>query len=344
MAPTRRDRQNSLHRPVVAPRRAPIRAWRRPDAPSPPAGRPVARTIVALAAGIVGPAACIRLPTVLTPNAEPVTTVANVGFVQPENVVYDSVADVYLVSNLGGGGSAKDDNGFVSRVAHDGRVLDLDWISGQRDGIELHSPKGLAIRGDTLAIADLGAVHLVDRRGGALLRTVPLPGPVMNDVAFGPDASIWVTGTGPTRDRMPVDTTQDLDAIWRVMPDGSVRAVARGPALERPDGLVTDGDAVLVATFGGNRIERVSAAPGKAPATFRSLPAGRLDGLRRVGDGSLLVTSWDAGVVWRLWEDNEPHRVIAGLTSPTGIAIDTRRHLLAVTSMQRNELYLVPLH
>jgi len=49
-------------------------------------------------------------------------------------------------------------------------------------------------------------------------------------------------------------------------------------------------------------------------------------------------------VVWRLWEDNEPYRVIAGLTSPAGIAIDTRRHLLAVTSVQRNELYLVPMH
>jgi sugar lactone lactonase YvrE len=305
-----------------------------------------ARTVLTLVAGIAGTAggtACRRLPVVLTPDAESVTTVANVGFVQPENIVYDSVADVYLVSNLNGGGSARDDNGFVSRVAYDGRVLELEWISGERDAVHLHSPKGLAIRGDTLAIADLGVVHLFDRRSRALLRTIPLRGLVVNDVAFGPDGSIWVTATGPARDRIPVDTTHDLDAVWHVMPDGSVRAAARGLRLDHPDGLVVDGDAVLVATFDGNRIERVWDRSGRKPATFRSLPAGRLDGLRRVGDGSLLVTSWDAGVVWRLWDDNEPYRVIAGLTSPAGIAIDTRRHLLAVTSMQRHELYLVPL-
>jgi hypothetical protein len=38
-----------------------------------------------------------------------------------------------------------------------------------------------------------------------------------------------------------------------------------------------------------------------------------------------------------------PRRVIAGITSPAGIAVDTRRHRLAVTSMQRNALYLLPL-
>jgi sugar lactone lactonase YvrE len=307
--------------------------------------RTVSATVARFAvfAVIAGVPTCRRLPVVLTPNAEPVTTVGNIGFVQPENVVYDSVADVYLVSNLGGGGPVKDDNGFVSRVAHDGRMLELEWISSERDSVQLYSPKGLAIRRDTLAIADLGAVHLFDRASGALLRTIPLPGLIMNDVTFGPDGSIWVTDASPGRERVPVDTTRELDAVWHVMPDGSVRAAARGLWLDRPDGVVVDGDAVLVATFGGNRIERVWDAPRKS-ATFRSLPAGRLDALRRVGHGSLLVTSWDAGVVWRLWEDNEPYRVIAGLTSPSGIAIDTRRHLLAVTSLHRNDMYLVPMH
>lgn len=289
--------------------------------------------------------ACHKRPVVLTPNADGVTTVANVGFVQPENLVYDSVADVYLVSNIGGGGPARDDNGFVSRVSPDGRILTLRWIAGGRNGAELHSPKGLAIRGDTLAVADLGAVRLFDRRTGAPLRTITLPGLVMNDVAFAPDGSIWVTDTGPDRSKVPIDTTHDVDAVWHVTTDGAVHAAARGLSLDRPDGLVIDGgNAALVATFGSNRIEKVWAGVKTAPATIETLPAGRLDGLRQLADGSLIVTSWDAGSVWRLWgEDDEPRRVIAGLTSPAGVAIDTRRHRLAVTSMQRNELYLVPI-
>jgi hypothetical protein len=104
------------------------------------------------------------------------------------------------------------------------------------------------------------------------------------------------------------------------------------------------GNAVMVTTFGGDRIIKVWASPHVRPATIESLPAGRLDGFRRLADGSLLVTSWDAGTVWRLWNTDEPYRVIVGLTSPAGVAVDTRRHRLAVTSFQRNERYLVPLH
>jgi sugar lactone lactonase YvrE len=300
---------------------------------------PVASATVLLCAVV----ACNRRPPTLTPNAESVRTIANAGFVQPENIVYDSASDVYLVSNIGGGGPARDDNGFVSRVSTDGRVLDLKWISGGRNGVELDSPKGLAIRGDTLAVADLGAVRLFDRRTGAPLRTIPLPGLVMNDVAFAPDGSIWITDTGPARDKTPVDTSRDCDAVWHVTPDGSVHAAARGLWLDRPDGIVVDGRSVLVATFGGNTIERVWPSGQKQPSNIESLPAGRLDGFRRLADGTLLLTSWDAGVVWRLWKDDEPPRVLAGVTSPAGVALDTRRHRLAVTSMQRNELYLLPL-
>jgi sugar lactone lactonase YvrE len=304
------------------------------------------RAVPALTAAIAGAAviACNRRPPVLTPNANAVKTVANVGFAGPDNLVYDSTADVYLVSNVGGGGPARDDNGFVSRVAPDGRVLTLKWIAGGRHGVELDSPKGLAIRGDTLAVADIGAVRLFDRRTGRPLRTISVAGQVMNDVAFAPDGSLWITDTGPTRDSTPVDTTRDMDAVWHVRRDGSVHAAARGLWLDRPDGIVVDGRSVLVATFGGNHIKRVWAADRNEPTNVEELPAGRLDGLRRLGDGSLLLTSWDAGAVWHLWEGDEPRQaLITGLTSPAGLAVDTRRHQLAVTSMQRNELYLLPL-
>jgi len=307
------------------------------------------RAVSALAAAtgslvVAGAVGCNHQPPALTPNADAVKTVANVGFVGPENLVYDAAADVYLVSNIGGGGPARDNNGFVSRVAPDGRILTLKWIAGGRNGVELDSPKGLAIRGDTLAVADIGSVRLFDRRTGRPLSTISLPGQVMNDVAFAPDGSLWITDTGPTRDSTGVDTTKDMDAVWHVRRDGSVHAAARGLWLDRPDGIVVDGRSVLVSTFGGKRIERVWAADRNEPTNVEELPAGRLDGLRRLSDGSLLLTSWDAGAVWHLWESDEPRQaLITGLTSPAGVAVDTRRHQLAVTSMQRNELYLLPL-
>jgi len=298
---------------------------------------------VALAACVLVCSACHRA-ALATPQSSGVVTVANVGFNQPENLVYDSVADVYLVSNMGPGNpAARDDNGFISRVSPDGRVLALRWIAGGQNGVVLDAPKGLAIHGDTLVVADVGGVHLFDRRTGAPLETITLPGLVMNDVAYAPDGSLWITDTGPNRTPPPVDTTKDLDAVWRVDRTGRVHAVARGLMLGRPDGIVLDGMGALVSTFGANRIERVGAGLGNNFATHATLPGGRVDGLRRLPDGHLITTSWDAKAVWRLDDNLAPHALMTNVTSPAGVAIDARRHRVAITSMQTNTMYLVPL-
>ncbi len=288
-------------------------------------------------------ASCQRAPG-LTPSAAAVKTVAGVGFDEPENLVYDSVADVYLVSNIVGSPTARDDNGFVSRVAPDGRVLALRWIAGGVRGATLDAPKGLAIRGDTLAIADVGAVRFFDRRTGAPLGSVAIPGLVMNDLAFSGDGALWVTDTGPDRTPAPIDTTKDMDAVWRVAPGGRVQAVARGLALGRPDGIVLDGSGALVATFGAKRIERVGGGMRGAWDTAAMLPGGRVDGLRRLPDGSLVVTSWDARTVWRLALGGAPRALLRDVKSPAGVAVDARRDELAVTSMEGNALYLLPVH
>jgi sugar lactone lactonase YvrE len=301
---------------------------------------PAALTVLAVIA-----AGCHHLrPTAppATPATPVVTTVAASGFNQPENLVYDSVADAYYVSNMGGGDAARDNNGFISKVAPDGRVISLRWIAGGVNGATLDAPKGLAIRGDTLAVADIGGVHYFSRSTGAPLGSVTIPGVVMNDLAFAPDGTLWITDTGPDRSTTPIDTSKDMDAVWTVAPNGTVSAVARGLALDRPDGIVLDGNGALVTTFGANRVERV--APGQFGATtYRTLPGGRADGLRRLADGSLLVSSWDAKTVWHMPETRLLAPLLAEVTSPAGIAVDTRRNRLAVTSMQSNTMYLLPL-
>ena len=44
--------------------------------------------------------------------------ISNVGFETPESVLYDSVADVYLVSNISGPEVAHDDNGSILSLIH----------------------------------------------------------------------------------------------------------------------------------------------------------------------------------------------------------------------------------
>ena len=81
-------------------------------------------------------------------------TLENVGFMTPESVLHDPDADVYLVSNIQGDPFEKDDNGFISRVSPDGVVLELRWIDGAKENVDLDAPKGMAILGDELWVAD----------------------------------------------------------------------------------------------------------------------------------------------------------------------------------------------
>ena len=305
-----------------------------------PRGASLATVAAACAAAAIG---CHRAPVSLTPESTTVHTIGGVGFDEPENLVYDAAADVYLVSNIVGDPAKRDNNGFISRVSPDGRVLTLKWIAGGVNGVVLDAPKGLAIRGDTLAVADVGSVRLFDRRTGAPIATHAVPGLVMNDVAWGADGTLWITDTGPDRTTTPVDTSKDVDAVWRIAPDGRVSVVARGLALDRPDGLLLRDDGALVTTFGANRIEQVGARGERGGRAVMTLPGGRVDGLRRLPDGDIAVTSWDARAVWRAHPGESPRVLLSGVTSPAGVAVDTRRDRLAVTSMQGNSLYLLPL-
>jgi sugar lactone lactonase YvrE len=300
------------------------------------------RPIVCILSVCVGVAGC-RHTASLTPASSNVVSVTNAGFSQPENLVYDVSGDVYLVSSMGPGDpAARDNNGFISKVAPDGRVISLRWIAGGVNGAVLDAPKGLAIRGDTLAVADVGGVHLFNRRTGAVIRTVTLPGVVMNDVAFGADGSMWITDTGPDRTKTPLDTANDMDAVWRVAPTGRVLAVARGLFLSRPDGIALDGTTALISTFGANKVERVGASHNNVE-TLLTLPGGRVDGLRELPDGTLLTTSGDAKTVWHVDANHHDVPLLTNVTSPAGVAVDTRRGRVAVTSMQGNAMYILPL-
>ena len=75
------------------------------------------------------------------PNA--VIEVAEVGFATPESVLHDTVADVYLVSNISGAPVAKDDDGFISRLSPEGQVEQLKWIDGTAANVTTKPPSSL---------------------------------------------------------------------------------------------------------------------------------------------------------------------------------------------------------
>jgi sugar lactone lactonase YvrE len=261
--------------------------------------------------------------------------VKDVGFMTPESVLYDAASDLYLVSNINGSPTDTDDNGFISRLSPDGKVKELKWIDGAKPDVKLDAPKGMAISGGVLWVADITVVRKFDAKTGKPLGEVKVDGATfLNDVAPGKNGGIYVTDSGLT----PKFESSGTDAVYSIAKDGKVTTLAKSKALGNPNGVVESGGKVYVVTFGTGSIYEV---PAKGDPKPEKLPKGKLDGIVAIGNGELLVSSWEAKSVYRgkvggPWAD-----ISLDIESPADIGWDSKRKKLLVPSFTGNSITII---
>jgi sugar lactone lactonase YvrE len=203
--------------------------------------------------------------------------VANVGFALPESVLHDPDADVYLVANINGAPLDADDNGFISRITPEGKILALKWIEGGQNGVQLDAPKGMAISGGVLWVADISVVRRFDAKTGRPLGEVKINGATfLNDVAATADGEVIVSDGGLTAKFEPSGT----DAIYLVDRKGTVRSLARSEALGRPNGRCVRGER-LHGRVGRGPAERLRPPPPRLPVKGRDGHEQAAEKLRR---------------------------------------------------------------
>jgi hypothetical protein len=250
-----------------------------------------------------------------------------VGFSTPESILYDPEADLYLVANINGDPAAKDGNGFISRVSPSGELLALRWIDGQAEGMTLNAPKGMAVSGQVLYVADIDTIRLFDRGSGAPVGEVVIAGAVfLNDVAAAGDGTIYVT-----------DSATGL--VHMVSPDGSFEQL-EGVQLDGPNGIFVADQAILV-TAGGGLIVEVGSGGQVTP--LHQAPAGGLDGLIVLDDGSILVSSWQGSAVYLIDSVGQASELFAGVDAPADIGFDTARRLVLIPRFQDDLVEARPL-
>jgi sugar lactone lactonase YvrE len=269
------------------------------------------------------------------------------GFGFPESVRYDPDQDLYFVSNMAGPGSLEDGNGFIARVPASSPDRAEVFIQGGRDGVVLDAPKGMALRGDTLWVADIHVLRGFHRRTGAPLATIDLRAQrpqLLNDVAVGPDGSLHVTDTGIAMTDKGV-IYQGGDRVFRIGPDRAVSTIASGAGLGRPNGITwdPDGERWIVVSFDPFRSEVYAIRPGDSVRTILARGTGKFDGVERLADGRLLVTSWTDSAVMVV-DGQRVGRMIRGLWQPADLGVDTRRGRVAVPlALQgRVEIWTIP--
>lgn len=257
------------------------------------------------------------------------------GFSAPESVYFDDESGFWFVSNVGEQGVPGD--GSLSRMSLDGSEVEHGFVAG------LDDPKGIRVHAGVLYVSDVDDLVAIPLADPARLERFPVAGAqFLNDVAVDERHGIvYVSDTFG-------------NAIYRLQ-DGEVSLVLQDPTLEAPNGLVVDGDDLLISTIGPDLDPTTfeTSAPGRVLAlslrTLRLTPVseriGTLDGLERYGK-QLLVSDFGLGV-YGVERDGSGTRILdngeQGLGSSADIGLARAARLLAVPDLTSTTVTLYAL-
>ena len=224
-------------------------------------------------------------------NAEPKLIWEQEGFEGPESIVKDADANVLYLSNVNGGSTDHNGEGYISKLSPDGEIVEKEWVTG------LDAPKGLALHDGKLYVADIDKVAVIDVKDGKVVETHEAPGSsFLNDVTAHKDGRVFIS-----------DMLENH--IW-LLEDGKLSLWLEGEALDHPNGVLAEDDRLLIATWGSPiKDDFTTEKPGtlksvdygsKKVETLVDEPFGNLDGLEADGKGGYLITDWINGGLYRV--------------------------------------------
>ena len=250
------------------------------------------------------PAAAAALPAAWTVTE---------GIETPESAFYDAGSNSIYTSQIAGAPDGKDGNGRIVKLSADGKVVNANWVTG------LNAPKGLRSHNGTLWAADLGEVVGIDIASGKITSRVALPGAMFpNDVAVGGDGTVYVS------DMMG-------NKIFAVKDGKATVALEGAELLEHPNGLLVDGDRLIVGGWGSQpKADFSTDVPGrlfaidlktKAKTAITANPFANIDGVESDGRGGYVVTDYLKGQIIRVSAngDSQPVATFTPGTADIGI-------------------------
>ena len=220
------------------------------------------------------------------------------GLERPESVAYDAEREVYYVSNLAGGASEKNGEGYLSRISVDGEVLEAEWAIG------MNAPKGVAVHEGTVYTADIDALVAIDAETGEIQGRYPASGSeFLNDVTVDADGTVYVSDSG-------------TNAVYRLS-GGSLTRWLEGVKIKAPNGLFAEEAYLIVAatTFAHDspgdvrHFQYVDYEDRSITIPQGDSPMGNIDGIKPDGSGGYFISEWGPGTVSHYHPDTGTHQL-----------------------------------
>jgi sugar lactone lactonase YvrE len=240
------------------------------------------------------------------------------GFVFPESCGYHAGGKALYVGNFGGAKldpAAKDGQGYISKVALDGKVLEQKFLPAA-GGETLNKPKGIWIQGDRLWVADIDAVWIFDLKSKKG-RKLALPG-----VGFANDPAVMGKTLYVSDNRNDKLVKVEPADFLNAKKEPSVTAVFSGAGVN-PNGVypARSGMLYMVGFLAADKPKPIFVLGVSGQIKQLSEPIGRLDGIYEMKDGSLLFTDWNTGSLSRWSEKGGVQKLADGFKGPADFCV-----------------------
>lgn len=196
----------------------------------------------------------------------------------PESVLPDTKKGLLYVSLIDGAPWGADGKGGVGILDVNGKVINNNWITG------LNAPKGLGRVGNSLYVADISEVVVIDIKKGVIEKKIAIDSATgLNDITVNDKGDVFVSDSKTAK-------------IWKIVNDKASLFLEN---MKGVNGLKAVKDDLYI--LSGKNF--VKADANKQLTTIVELPQGG-DGLEPIGNGDFIATSW-SGYIFYVFADGK---------------------------------------
>jgi len=247
----------------------------------------------------------------------------------PYSFVSSQAGTEYFISSINGEPEAADNNGFITKLDANGKILNLKFIQGGKADVTLHAPKGMALVNQTLYVADLDTLRAFDMKSGRPIAAVTMPGTTAGSPAHLTD--VVFDGKG-----LLYCSDQKANRIYRVdLASQKVSVLVTDQALAGPTGLAVHPKSgqLIAVSWDKGKIFEISPEGAISELFSNGFFSSRFTNLRGVDFdrwGNMYVSDFTTGKVWRMSWDKRFQAIAEYLPSPGDISIDRTNNLILV--------------
>ncbi|MCP4172560.1 MAG: hypothetical protein GY758_17495 [Fuerstiella sp.] len=232
------------------------------------------------------------------------------GLKAPESAYHDPATGFLFLSQIGeGGGKGKDGDGWISKLTIDGKMVKNKWVTG------LNAPKGIRSHQGILYVSDIDQIVAINIAGANIAKVIGVNNAVfLNDLATDSEGTVYVSDLAASR-------------IYQYKND-KVSVFAEGEQLEHPNGVLVDGDSLVIGGWGTGfsqedfstkvpgRLQKINLRTKEITA-ITPQPVGHLDGIETDGKGGYIVTDWRNGKLFGISKKGKARLL---MNFPQGVA------------------------